>query len=67
MEGEIIMKKNITILALLIVLLSLLAGCGQKVECDFCNEVKKCETRYMLGEGINICKDCVSELEGLVG
>lgn len=40
-------------------------GCGKKVECDFCGEVKKCKTETIFGEEIHYCSDCEKELEEL--
>lgn len=60
-------KKMIVAMVLLGALLFTLTGCGQRAVCDFCGEEKKCETRTMLGEEINVCEDCLDELEGLVG
>lgn len=41
------------------------AGCGKKVECDFCGEVKKCKTETIFGEEIHYCSDCEKELQEL--
>lgn len=60
-------KKAVFVLLTFLLLMATLAGCGRKAVCDFCSEEKKCETRTMLGEEINICEDCASELESLVG
>ena len=57
-------KKMIVVFALIAALLSTLAGCGQKVECDFCGEEKKCETSSLFGDEINVCEDCLDELGG---
>ena len=55
------MKKFKKIIATLLVVLSfatLLAGCSKKTECDICEEVKKCNSKKIMGEKIWICDDC---------
>ena len=57
------MKKKmfIAILALLVIL-STLTGCGHgsahMSRCDFCADEKKCETRTLFGDKVEICADC---------
>ena len=60
------MKKLISVLLLVSVLATLLTACG-KFECDLCGEEKsgKKYERELLGESIDICKDCYEELEEL--
>ncbi|MCM1103746.1 MAG: hypothetical protein NC409_06520 [Clostridium sp.] len=40
-------------------------GCGKKVECDFCGEMKKCKTETFFGEEIHYCSDCEAEINAL--
>ena len=47
-----------------VMVMATLAGCG-KVECDFCGDEKRCETRTVWGEEINCCKDCLDELNDM--
>lgn len=61
------MKKKLARAAAIAGMMTMVAfsavGCGKKVECDFCGEVKKCKTETFLGEEINVCGDCQKELE----
>lgn len=61
------MKKLICVLLLIVVLASLLAGCG-KFECDLCGEEKtgKQHKEEIAGEELVICDDCYETLEDLV-
>lgn len=62
------MKKFKKIIATLLVVLSfatLLAGCSKKTECDICEEVKKCNSKKIMGEKIWICDDCQDKLDDL--
>lgn len=60
------MKKLICVLLLVSVMATLLTACG-KFTCDLCGEEKsgKKYEREVLGETIDICKDCYGELEDL--
>ena len=40
-----------------------LAGCGEKKKCDFCGEMKNCKTISVFGEEINVCGDCIHEVQ----
>ncbi len=61
------MKKNILqILATILILCALLSGCKAKVECDFCNEIKRCNTTTFLGEEVYICDDCQADFDELL-
>ena len=62
------MKKFKKIIETLLVVLSfatLLAGCSKKTECDICEEVKKCNSKKIMGEKIWICDDCQDKLDAL--
>lgn len=63
------MKKKLAkaaVAASMMIMVALSAvGCGKKVECDFCGEVKKCKTETIFGEEIHYCSDCEKELEEL--
>ena len=62
------MKKFKKIIATLLVVLSfatLLVGCSKKTECDICEEVKKCNSKKIMGEKIWICDDCQDKLDAL--
>ncbi|MBQ9119539.1 MAG: hypothetical protein IJY09_05725 [Lachnospiraceae bacterium] len=62
------MKKRIAKLTALTGLLVMVAmgtiGC-KKVECDICGEKARCSTEKVLGQEINICKDCEEDLEDI--
>ena len=62
------MKRLICVFLLVVMLASLLTACG-KFECDFCGEEKtgKKYERELLGQEVDICKDCYEELEELAG
>ena len=62
--GKSMKKRIIAAIFLAITALSLFTGCGKKVECDFCGEVKKCKTETIFGEEISICEDCNADLSG---
>lgn len=62
------MKKLVkltAILSLTVVTAIGVTGCGKKVECDICGETKKCKTEEVLGQKINICSDCESDIKDL--
>ena len=57
-------KKMIATVTLLVMLLAmLLTGCKKTAVCDFCGEKGKCETRTVFGEELDICVDCLEEIE----
>lgn len=62
------MKKRLTkvlvLTGLLVLMTTGLTGCGKKV-CDICGEEARCKTEEVLGEEVNICKDCQEDLEDL--
>lgn len=61
------MKKMVRLIALLMLLATLLCGCGGKFTCDFCGE-EKSGSKYsmdLMGEKIDICKDCKKGLDEL--
>lgn len=62
------MKKRITkvlvLMSVMVLMATGLTGCGKK-ECDICGEEARCKTEEVLGEEINICKDCEEDLEDL--
>ena len=62
------MKKLICIVLLVVVMATMLTACG-KFTCDFCGEEKtgKKYERELLGQEVDICKDCYEELEELAG
>lgn len=55
-------SKLITLLCTLAIFAMCLGGC-KKVECDICGETKKCQTKEVLGEKINVCDDCQAGLD----
>lgn len=58
------MKKLMSIMLVAAVTLSF-ASCGEKAQCDFCNEeypVKKMRENNALGETIYICEECYEEM-----
>ena len=61
-----ILKKMVRLVAMLMLLATLLCGCG-KFTCDFCGEEKSGSkhTVEFLGEKIDICKDCKKGLDEL--
>lgn len=60
------MKKKLARAAAIVGMMTMVAlsavGCGKKVECDFCGEVKKCKTETIFGEEIHYCSDCEAEI-----
>ncbi|MCD8224436.1 MAG: hypothetical protein LUC99_06270 [Clostridiales bacterium] len=57
------MKKNMIRWMLVAMLTANMVACGGKTaKCDFCGQEKVCETKQVLGENINICKDCMKSL-----
>lgn len=60
------MKKMVRFVAMLVVVATMLCGCG-KFTCDMCNEEKsgKKYTGNLFGQEIVYCKDCRNELEAL--
>ncbi len=64
------MKKKLAkaaVVASMMVMVALsAAGCGKKVECDLCGEVKKCKTETILGEDIHYCSDCEAQINALI-
>ena len=60
------MKRLICVLMLVAIMATMLTACG-KFKCDVCGEEKtgKKYERELLGEEIDICKDCYKELEEL--
>ena len=62
------MKKVIcTTLAAIMLACSAFAmtSCGEKHECDFCGEEKKCDVRTVMGEEIYVCDDCTDKINDL--
>ena len=60
------MKKLISILLLVVVLVTMLTACG-KFKCDLCRDEKtgkKYETE-VFGQEVEICKDCYEDLESI--
>lgn len=60
-------KKIVAMVLILAVLPSTLVGCKEKVKCDFCGEIARCETTEVWGEELYICDDCLDELNELMG
>lgn len=62
------MKKMVRFAAMLMLLATLLCGCG-KFTCDLCGEEKsgKKYTESIFGEEIEYCKECKEALESLLG
>ena len=60
------MKKMFSVILLVIVATMMLTACG-KFTCDACGEEKsgKKYKESVMGEEIEICKDCYKELEEL--
>ena len=54
--------KKLTFLMALMVALTALASCGKKEECFFCGEEKVCEEITFWDEDVNVCDDCLDEL-----
>lgn len=58
------MKKLMSILLVVAVALSF-ASCGEKAQCDFCNEeypVKKMRENEVWGETMYMCDECYEEM-----
>lgn len=62
------MKKRITkifVLTGLLVLMAIgLTGCEKK-ECYLCQEMGKCTTKKLLDKEVDICEDCMKDLEDI--
>ena len=60
------MKKLICVLLVVVMMATLLTACG-KFKCDVCGEEKsgKKYTEEILGEEIEMCKDCHEKAEEL--
>ena len=60
------MKKMISVLVLVVALATMLTACG-KFDCGLCGEKKsgKKYQREILGQKVEICKDCNKGLEEL--
>ena len=60
------MKKLICVLLVVVMMATLLTACG-KFKCDVCDEEKsgKKYTEEILGEEIEMCKDCHEKAEEL--
>lgn len=61
------MKKLICLLLVVVMLVSVLAACGESFTCDLCEEEKsgKKHTETLFGEELTICDDCKEELDAL--
>lgn len=59
------MKKKILMVMLAVMTMSALTGCGKKVKCDLCGEMKNCTTKEILGQEINYCSDCEDEIASM--
>lgn len=57
--------KRFVVLLLALCMIFTLAACGSKAKCDICGETKTCKTEEVLGEKINICRDCEKQLNDL--
>ena len=60
-------KKNVLIMGVVLMMaVATFTGCGKKVKCSYCGELKRCETGTgFLGQETNICKDCQKKVENL--
>lgn len=66
------MKKVISTILAVVVLASavLLTSCGEKAECDFCNEeypVKKMRESEVFGDTMYMCDECYGEMSEFFG
>ena len=55
------MKKKLVLGVCLIMLL--MTGCGNKVVCDFCDEEKSGQTATVWGKEVDICDDCLENMQ----
>lgn len=63
-KGEKNMKKRaFALIAVLTILASMLVGCGEIKECDFCEKTRRCKSEEVFGEEIWYCSDCEKELK----
>lgn len=65
MEGNLIMKRVVSIILTVIFMIAMLTSCETKAKCDFCGEEKSCKTKTVLGDEIKVCNDCLDELNEL--
>ena len=59
------MKRKVILGVCLAMMVMLFVGCGEKVVCDFCGEEKSGQTKEVLGEEVDICDDCMGELQNM--
>ncbi len=58
-------KRLLTTIIALATIATLLIGCAEKRECDFCGEEAKCSTISFWGEELYICRECEEELSNI--
>ena len=55
--------KKISCFILILVIVFGVVGCGKKVVCGFCEEEKSGQTVTVLGEEVDVCNDCMEQLQ----
>ncbi len=58
-------KRAIAVLLITVMSLTTLTACGGKFTCDICGKEKsgKKYTSEILGQTVNVCKDCKKEMD----
>lgn len=57
-------KTNKMILGVMVIgMLVSVAGCKKTTTCDFCEEKKPCTEKETLMGTVNVCDDCMAEIE----
>lgn len=60
------MKRVLAVLLLAVMMLTLFAACGKKMDCEICGKERRCTEEKVLGdETAWICGECKGELEEL--
>ena len=58
------MKKKILFIISIVLTVLVMVGCGKKATCFYCGEEKKCEqVELLIGETVDVCEDCLEELQ----
>lgn len=59
--------KKLLLVSLSVMMLMSLSGCGKKMECEGCEEEKRCKeyevSVFGYSEDLWLCDDCVDELD----
>jgi len=59
------MTKRFLAVCLVVLAMVSLAACSSNDECEICEETGRLTTVDVLGEELNLCRDCADEMEEL--